>query len=56
MSCLQKSRTHQHITTEWADFLLKNPNATRDEILGFRDRIDYKYGFAFWENQQRARR
>ena len=47
---------HQQITNEWADFLSKNPSATREQILGFRDQIDYKYGFAFWENQQRALR
>ena len=41
---------------EWADFLSKTPNATREQILGFRDQIDYKYGFAFWESQQRALR
>jgi hypothetical protein len=45
---------HQHMTNEWADFLSSKPDASRDEILEFRDYIDQRYGFAYWENQQRA--
>jgi len=45
---------HQHITNEWADFFRQNPNATRAEILNFRDYIDWRYEFSYWESQARV--
>jgi hypothetical protein len=50
------TNVHSHITQEWDNFLADNPKATREQILNFRDYLDWRYGFTYWESQARARK
>jgi len=51
-----QTNIHAYIKAEWDKFLLDNPSATREQILNFRDYLDWRYGFSYWESQAREKR
>jgi hypothetical protein len=50
-----KTNVHAYITAEWDKFSKLYPKATREQILNFRDYLDWRFGFTYWESQARER-
>ena len=50
-----ESNVHTVLDKEWARYLAANPGATREDILEFRDKLDWQYGQHYWENVARSR-
>lgn len=53
----KERNVHQHITNEWAEWQraldLEGRHPTAEDIVEQARYIDWKYGFAFWENKAR---
>jgi RHS repeat-associated protein len=50
-----ETNAHSVIDQEWRRFIRGNPNATTEELLGFREYIDWRFQHVYWEQRERAR-
>jgi hypothetical protein len=46
-----QTNVHVLVDQEWRQFLRSHPNATRKELLNFRDYLDWRFQQTFWESQ-----
>lgn len=50
-----QTNVHSLMDQEWRQFQRSNPNATRQELLNFRDYQDWRFQHTFWESQARPK-
>jgi hypothetical protein len=50
-----QTNVHSLMDQEWRQFLRGTPNATRQELLDFRDYQDWRFQHTFWESQMRTK-
>lgn len=48
---VRRTNPHSEIDLEINDFLRQHPNATRAQLDGFNESMDWRWGHLFWENR-----